>query len=75
MAAGAVGVLLVLGANPVYAAPADVPIAEAMKRVKVSAHLGLYDDETATACEWHIPEAHFLEAWGDARGHDGTVLL
>ena len=22
---------------------------------------------------WHIPEAHFLESWGDARAHDGTA--
>ena len=35
-------------------------------------HLGLYDDETAGQCHWHVPEAHFLEAWGDARAADGT---
>ena len=27
------------------------------------------------ACEWHIPEAHYLETWGDIRGHDGTVSI
>ena len=26
-------------------------------------------------CEWHIPEAHYLETWGDIRGHDGTVTI
>ena len=25
-------------------------------------------------CHWHIPEAHFLEAWSDARAFDGTVV-
>jgi len=26
-------------------------------------------------CHWHIPETHFLEAWSDARGYDGTVSI
>lgn len=51
MDAGRVETLLVLGANPVYTAPADLPFAEALKKVKVAAHLGLYADETAAACE------------------------
>jgi hypothetical protein len=25
-------------------------------------HLGLYEDETAELCHWHIPEAHYLVA-------------
>lgn len=23
-------------------------------------------------CNWHLPRAHYLEAWGDTRAHDGT---
>ena len=38
-------------------------------------HLSLYDDETSALCHWQIPEAHFLEAWSDARGYDGTVSI
>ena len=38
-------------------------------------HLGLYDDETAERCHWHVPQAHALEAWGDARAYDGTVTI
>jgi molybdopterin-containing oxidoreductase family iron-sulfur binding subunit len=26
-------------------------------------------------CQWHVNEAHYLETWGDIRGHDGTVGL
>ena len=33
-----------------------------------------YDDETSALCHWQIPEAHFLEAWSDARAFDGTVV-
>ena len=46
-----------------------------MQRVPVRAHLGLYEDETSALCQWHIPEAHFLEAWSDVRSDDGTVTI
>jgi molybdopterin-containing oxidoreductase family iron-sulfur binding subunit len=26
-------------------------------------------------CQWHIPEAHFLETWSDARAYDGTATI
>ena len=44
-------------------------------RCRSRVHLGLYRDETGTACQWHVPAAHFLEAWGDVRGHDGTASI
>jgi molybdopterin-containing oxidoreductase family iron-sulfur binding subunit len=75
MNAGAVEFLLVLGGNPVYTAPADLGFAVAMERVPTRAHLSLYEDETSALCQWHIPEAHFLEAWGDVRADDGTVTI
>ena len=34
---------------------------------------GLYSNETAAWCHWHVPEAHYLESWSDARAYDGTV--
>ncbi|MBX9581617.1 MAG: TAT-variant-translocated molybdopterin oxidoreductase [Gemmataceae bacterium] len=76
MNAGAVDALLILGGtNPGYACPADLKFAAAVKKVPFRFHLGLYQDETAALCEWHLNEAHYLEAWGDARGHDGTPAL
>ena len=38
-------------------------------------HLGLYQDETAELCQWHVNEAHYLESWGDGRAYDGTVSI
>jgi molybdopterin-containing oxidoreductase family iron-sulfur binding subunit len=38
-------------------------------------HLGLYQNETAELCQWHVNEAHYLEAWGDTRAYDGTVSV
>ena len=75
MEAGRVELLLVLGGNPVFTAPADVPFAAALAQVPLSVHLGLYHDETAALCHWHVPEAHPLEAWSDVRAFDGTVTI
>ena len=73
MSAGQVEALFVLGCNPVYDAPADVDFAAAMASVGTRLHLGLYHDETAAHCQWHVPQAHYLEGWGDARSPDGTL--
>ena len=70
-----VDTLVIMGVNPVYSAPADLDFATAMKNVPYIVHHGLYHDETAKYAHWHIPEAHFLESWGDARAHDGTVSI
>jgi molybdopterin-containing oxidoreductase family iron-sulfur binding subunit len=75
MNAGRVHLLFVLGANPVYDAPVDLGFAEAVQKVDLRVHLGLYEDETAELCQWHLPEAHFLEGWSDARAFDGTVSI
>ena len=75
MQEGRVKVLLVLGGNPVFTAPADLDFAIQLQNVPLRVHLGLYQDETAVQCHWHIPEAHYLEAWGDARAFDGTVTI
>ena len=61
--------------NPVFTAPADLNFAEALGKVDNRIHLGLYVDETAEQCHWHMPEAHYLESWGDVRSFDGTVSL
>jgi molybdopterin-containing oxidoreductase family iron-sulfur binding subunit len=75
MNAGKVDLLVIAGGNPVYTAPADFRFAEALNKVQLRVHLSLYDDETSALCHWQIPEAHFLEAWSDARGYDGTVSI
>jgi MoCo/4Fe-4S cofactor protein with predicted Tat translocation signal len=73
MDAGQVSALLILGSNPVYTAPADLQFAQQLLKVPLRIHCGLYDDETAELCHWHVPQAHFLESWSDARAYDGTV--
>ncbi len=75
MQGGKVETLLILGGNPVYNAPADVGFRAALAKVKNAIHLSLYRDETSHLCQWHLPAAHYLESWGDARAFDGSVRL
>ncbi len=75
MQAGRVDVLVILGGNPVFTAPADLDFTGALGKVSTRIHLGLYYDETGELCDWHVPEAHFLESWGDLRSFDGTVTI
>ncbi|HVF91442.1 MAG TPA: 4Fe-4S dicluster domain-containing protein [Blastocatellia bacterium] len=68
--------LVIIGSNPVYSAPADLNFGlELLRKVKLRVHMGLYKDETAELCQWHIPQAHFLESWSDVRSFDGTVSI
>ncbi len=73
--AGRVDTLLILGSNPIYASPRGPELAAALERVRLRVHLGLHHDETAEYCHWHLPEAHYLESWGDVRAFDGTISL
>ena len=77
MKAGKVEMLVILGGNPVYDAPADFSFYDALKNsnTPLRIHLGLHNDETAELCHWHLNEAHYLEAWGDTRAYDGTVSI
>ena len=68
-----VGLLLILGGNPAYNAPANLEFAKLIEKATFSAHLSLYEDETSALCDWHLPAAHFFEAWGDGRAVDGTL--
>jgi molybdopterin-containing oxidoreductase family iron-sulfur binding subunit len=75
--AGKVDLLVILGGNPAYDAPSDLGFADVLKsnKVQLRVHFGLYQNETAELCQWHINQAHELEAWGDARAYDGTVSI
>lgn len=75
MNAGQVSMLVILGGNPVYYAPADLQFEQALQKVAFRVHMGLYADETAALCQWHVPETHFLETWSDVRAFDGTASI
>ncbi len=75
MRGGKLSTLVTLGGNPVYDAPADLDFAGALGAVATRIHLGLYAEETAASSTWHLPQAHFLETWGDGLASDGSHLV
>ena len=75
MNAGAIQTLVVLGGNPVFDAPADLDFASALAKVPQSIALGHAVDETSVKTTWHVPRAHYLESWGDARAVGGTLSV
>src|SRR5919199_2000456 len=75
MQSGQVSLLVILGGNPVYSAPADIGFAAGLERVGLKVHLSLFEDETSAMCQWHLPELHPLETWSDARAFDGTATV
>ncbi len=82
MNAGAVQTLFIMGGNPAFELPIAWNWIEAQSKVPRVIRLASHVDETAmvrpadaeTGTKWFVPRAHFLEAWGDARGYDGTYL-
>lgn len=70
---GNVDALLIIGANPVYDRGQE--FLHLLGRVRLSVHMGLYEDETGAACQWHLPASHILESWTDIRAPDGTASI
>jgi MoCo/4Fe-4S cofactor protein with predicted Tat translocation signal len=75
LAAGTIKTLVILGGNPVFDAPADLDFAAAMAKATQSIALGHAVDETSVKATWHIPRAHYLESWGDARAAGGPLSV
>ncbi len=73
--AGKVDWLVILNSNPIYSAPVDLGFPDAFTKANVVAHLNSHYDETGHLAHWHIPAAHYLESWSDARAYDGTVSI
>jgi MoCo/4Fe-4S cofactor protein with predicted Tat translocation signal len=75
MNAGKVEMLVILGGNPVYNAPVDLEFDKALEKVRTRVQLAIYKNETTDLMHWHVPEAHYLESWSDARAYDGTASV
>ena len=75
MRAGRVDTLVVIEANPLYAAPPALDFAAAMARVPLSVVATTVPNETSAAATWQVPLSHPLESWDDPRAPDGTVSI
>ena len=63
--------LLILGGNPVFEAQTQ-NFAQLLEYVDNSIHLTSMLNDTSMLTTCAIPEAHYLESWGDTRAYDGT---
>jgi molybdopterin-containing oxidoreductase family iron-sulfur binding subunit len=71
-----VDLLVIIGGNPAYNTPVDQKLDfTRLDKANLRVHLSEYKDETSELCHWHVPAAHYLESWGDARSYDGTVTI
>jgi MoCo/4Fe-4S cofactor protein with predicted Tat translocation signal len=71
---GTIKTLLVLGGNPAFTAPTELGFDGLLGQIEQVIRLGLYVDETSATATTHVPAAHFLESWGDAKTADGIYL-
>ena len=71
---GKVGTLVILGGNPAYNTSAQLKWSDLQRSAKNVIRVAYYEDESAAGCHWHLPAAHYLESWGDARTSDGTLV-
>ncbi len=65
MSGGEIDVLVVHGANPVYAVPAWAGFGAAMEKVPYKIAIAQAMDETAAACDLVLPASHAIESFGD----------
>lgn len=70
---GAPKVLLVHDANPVFAAPPDARVREALEKVPFIASFGSFIDETSVLSDLILPDHSPLESWLDDVPESGTI--
>jgi len=75
MQSGAVPVVFVRGANPVYSMPKSSGFAEAFAKVPFKVSFASTMDDTAEMSDLILPDHHSLESWGDAQPVAATISL
>lgn len=69
---GGTGAVLVHGVNPAYSTPSSAGFAEAFGQVPFKVSFASAPDETSALCDLILPDAHFLESWGDSNPRPGV---
>jgi molybdopterin-containing oxidoreductase family iron-sulfur binding subunit len=75
MRTGAVDIVVIAGANPVFTLPATLDPVQAFTRVPLVVWCGEVPDETAALAHLLLPTHHPLEAWSDAAPRAGVNVL
>lgn len=75
MQAGNAAVVMFYKANPLYNHPQAEAWEEALKKVPLSISFATAKDETARACQYILPDNHYLESWGELMPRQGNYAL
>jgi len=67
--------VVIVGGNPVFNAPADLDMANALNAAEHVIHLSDYYDETSALAQWHVNRAHFMEIWSDGYSYTGAASI
>ncbi|UYQ92580.1 TAT-variant-translocated molybdopterin oxidoreductase [Chitinophaga horti] len=73
MNAGAIGALLIAGANPAYDYFDQAKFKSGIAKVGLTVSFNERLDETTQLCKFIVPDHHYLESWGDAEGRTGYI--
>jgi Fe-S-cluster-containing dehydrogenase component/anaerobic selenocysteine-containing dehydrogenase len=75
MQAGRYQLVIIENVNPVFTIPENSGFKKALKAAPFVVSLSTENDETSELADLHLPTAHFLESWGDARPRSGVFAL
>jgi len=75
MKEGRYQLVIIENVNPVFTLPEKSGFKEALEAVPFVVSLSTENDETSELADLHLPTAHFLESWGDARPRNGVFAL
>jgi len=67
--------VIIENVNPAFTLPENSGFKEALATVPFVVSLSTENDETSELADLHLPTAHFLESWGDARPRNGIFSL
>lgn len=65
MNSGRVNGLLINNCNPVYSLPNAADFLSGLEKVSTTICFSMWNDETASRCNYVCPENHYLESWND----------
>jgi len=72
---GSIGALLCYDVNPVYDYAGSEKFFNALKKVGLTVSFSQAMDETASVCQYVLPDNHYLESWNDFEPRKGHLSL
>lgn len=75
MKQGKVDALFVYGCNPSYALPNAADFNAGLAKLKLSVSFAGVADETASKCQYILPDNHYLESWNDFEVITGELAM